>query len=178
MSLVAEAKSLMLHQFENSPNLNALVGALVKPLQSLADEIERLGDGRYISAAQDNRLDILGRLVGQARLGMSDEDFKAWIKVRILLNRSSGTMENVFEILAVLFGPKPPIWINEYKPNDVVAIFFIPVKMTAVFGIIRAALPLANHCHFMRADFAPTFRFDTSSFSESHFAEFYEENRQ
>ena len=35
--------------------------------------------GRYIEEAAGERLDVLGQLVGQPRLGMNDDDYRAWI---------------------------------------------------------------------------------------------------
>lgn len=72
---------------------------MVAPIQCVADDLEKLSDGAYIREASGATLDILARLVGQERRGMKDSLW-LWIKLRILLNRSRGTAEDLLDILA------------------------------------------------------------------------------
>src|SRR5580704_11666749 len=89
MMLLLEAESLILHQFSRSPRLKGLVRCLVKPFQEALDEIGKLHHGNYLKQAYGQTLDVIGSIVGQARLEMSDEDYQPWIKVGIKLNTSA-----------------------------------------------------------------------------------------
>jgi hypothetical protein len=177
MTLLLEAESLILHQFSRSPRLKGLVRCLVKPLQETLDEIEKLHDGNYLKQAYGQTLDVIGSIVGQSRLEMSDEDYQPWIKVGIKLNTSAATPEHMLGILQTLYGGYPHIIMHEHAPNDVVfTLFTLPkVPLKTVVNIIRHAVPVSTVCHVIRADKGPAFRFDTSHFSELHFAEFVEE---
>lgn len=192
MSLMEEAESLLLHQFSQSPKLKGLISSLVEPFGNADEELKRLHHGRYIDDAQGATLDIIGSVVGQPRYGMSDEDYRPWIKVAIYLNNSSGTAENVLTILSILFGKKPPIRMEEYAPNDVIFTFFeypkFPTK--TLFAIVRSATPVTTKCQFIRAEpttsseseirslntagSLPAFRFDHTAFSQCYFADYFE----
>lgn len=50
------------------------------------------------------RLDLVGKIVGEARLGRSDADYEVGIKIRIAINRSNGRSDDLIEICA-LAGP-------------------------------------------------------------------------
>lgn len=203
MTLIEEAESLMLHQFANSPRLNSLIKALVRPFQEALDSTEALNHGRYIDDAYDSSLDIIGSIVGQSRNNMSDEDFRSWINVRILLNKNTGTAEEIFAILSILFGIKLKVLMDEHTPDEVVftldehapnVVLFTFYQQphcptNVLFSIIRSALPLGITCKFMRANFPSlslvtedrdtktnALRFDVSPFSDSYFADFYEED--
>jgi len=177
MNLIDEAESLMLHQFKDSPKLIRLVRALVTPLEKAARNIQVLHHGRYIKNAKGQRLDILGRIVGQPREHMSDADYRAWIQVGIRLNISSGTPEDVLGILRILLGAKAQVLIYEYPPNIVVFTFFnrSQFPLQALLNITRKATPIVTKCHFVCANLAETFRFDMSSFSQAKFADFFKE---
>jgi len=194
MTLIEEAQSLMLHQFAQSHRLKNLLKALVRPFQEVLDSASALNHGHYIDDASEATLDVIGSIVGQSRDGMSDDDFKAWIKVRILLNKNGGTPEDLFEILSVLYGSKPNISMEEKRPNIVVFTFFEYPRCptTALLSISRSALPLTIACKFIRA-VPPTskaviegaknspprkaFQLDVTAFSESYFADFHEEDK-
>jgi hypothetical protein len=199
-NLIMDAESLMLHQFSHSKKLNGLVKSMVMPFQEALDTLERLHYGRYIDEAQGRTLDVIGDIVDFPRSGMSDEAYRIWLKVAILLNNGQGTARSIFDILQVLFGDKPKIQVDEYVPNVVMFTFFqypdVPTK--TLFSIIRRAVPLSTNCQFVDASPAkraaedrtnalgiredskldlPTFQLDVTGFDESVFAEFFEEDR-
>ena len=178
MTLLEEAESLILHQFSRSPKLKGVVRCLVKPFQDALEELEKLHRGQYIKQAYGQTLDVIGSIVGQERLEMSDEDYRPWIKVGIKLNTGAGTPEDSLGILNILYGARPPVLMHEYEPNDVAfTLFALPkAPLKTLVNIIRHAAPVGTACHVIRADTAPTFRFATSPFTESHLAEFIEEN--
>jgi hypothetical protein len=195
MNLVEEAQELLLNQFSQSPRLKALIRSLVKPFAVANAELEKLHHGRYIDEAEGATLDIIGNIVDQPRLGMSDEDYRPWIKVAICLNNCAGTAENMLNILRILFAKelltdkKLPVQLQENAPNNVKFIFYknpsFPVK--TLFAIMRRAAPVTTICEFIDASppeihskakkLSPewrVFRFDHSTFDECYFADFFE----
>jgi len=175
MNLLEEADSLILYQFVRSPRLRALISCLIKPAQEVLEIIGSLYHGGYIKQAQGHRLDVLGEIVGQPRRGMSDEDYRAWIQVGIKLNDCSGTAEDLFAILRLLYRSTPCLFMHEYKPNEVVfTVLAHPAAPLAVLlDIIKSAVPVTTMCHFIRADTSSRFTFDVATFAESYLAEFY-----
>ncbi len=192
MDLITQAESLLLYQFSQSPKLIGLVKSIAQPFQEILVEIEKLHHGRYISQACGQSLDIIGDIVNCKRHSMSDEDYRVWLKVAILLNHSQGTANGVLAILIVLFGLKPKIQLDEYEPNVVIFTFFSypHVATKILFAIIRHALPITTRCKFvdassgpssadatlsLRAHTMPVFQLDVTSFDESVFADFFRE---
>lgn len=175
MTLIEEAESLILHQFAKSPKIKALVRCLVKPFQEVLDVMELLHYGGYIKHASSHRLDVLGEIVGQPRRDMNDDDYRAWIDVGIKLNDCSGTAEDIFAILALLYRSSPRMLMHEYLPNEVVFTVFARPKapFAVMFDIIKSAAPVTTMCHFIRAESLSNFKFDVSPFSESYLAEFF-----
>lgn len=175
MKLVDEAESLLLYQFKDAPRLRGLVRSLIMSLQFIADDIAALSDGIHIDTASGNLLDILGRIVGQPRSGMSDDDFKTWLKIRIKLNRCNGTPEELLTILELLLGKNYSITLTEYQPNDAVFVLFdaLSISPETVFSLIKTASSPGLRHHFIDANKANPFRLDNSTFSSSQFAEFF-----
>ena len=194
MSLINEAESLLLYQFEHSKKLKNLTRALVLPFEKADIELKKLHHGRYIHEAHGSTLDIIGQIVDFPRKGMSDEDYRVWLKVAILLNNGQGTAFSIFGILQILFGEKPKIQIDEYEPNIVMFTFFeypkFPTKI--LFSIIRKAVPIATKCEFVDASFSmnlnentinalsisenlPPFQLDVTGFDVCAFADFFKE---
>jgi hypothetical protein len=199
MNLVTEAESLMLHQFSKSKKLNSLLRSMVTPLQEAQDHLDKLHRGRYIDEAKNSTLDIIGDIVNFPRNNISDEAYRVWLKVAILLNNGQGTAKSVFDILQVLFGTEPSIQIDEYTPNVLMFTFFkypnVPTKI--LFSILRRAVPLCTNCQFVDASSPPnrtdhkittlgnkniekqnlpTFQLDVSGFDTSVFADFFKED--
>lgn len=160
MNLIDEAENLMLHQFRNSSKLIGLIRSLVAPFEKCDQQLAGLLNGRYIEEAAGDRLDILGRIVGQPRGDMNDDDYRAWIQVAIHLNLSFGTPENVLAILKILYGKKPDVMIQELPPNEVIFIFRSLPKapLKTLFSILRSACPATTKCSFIRAENSTTER--------------------
>jgi hypothetical protein len=179
VNLIDQAEDLMLHQFKDSLILIGLIRSLITPFEEVAQNIQRLQNGRYIDEAEGRRLDILGLIVGQPRRDMNDEDYRAWIQVGIKLNIGSGTPEDVLGILGILLGHKKPILLQEHVPDGVLFIFSRQEKVppTVIFGIVRCAVANVIKCSFAEADACGAFRLNMTSFSQSKFADFFKEDK-
>jgi hypothetical protein len=81
-----------------SPNLNTYNEALLLEVQELEDAILAVMVSRLVGQATAAQLDIVGRVVGKPRLGLSDSDYRAAIQFQIFLNHHSATPANLAEI--------------------------------------------------------------------------------
>lgn len=79
-------------------NITKLVSSLIGPGQSIEDALQQLFSQRSVTTAIGEQLNVLGRLVGQPRNGMSDTDFRRLIRARISVNRSKGTITDVLVV--------------------------------------------------------------------------------
>ena len=140
-----KGKALLLQQFASSTALNCLLGAFLNQLDEISDQINRISDGKWTAIAEGNNLDVLGRIVGQPRDGLNDEMFFLWIKARILINRSSGTADEMIAILRLLLEENVEVTIKE-DGKEYAEIFFkkaiAPEKMKKIFRLLLSAKPL------------------------------------
>ncbi len=96
---VARAQSLLIEQFKRKQRINELVAVYVEPFQELENVFSDLYRFRTISSAYGAQLDIIGEIVGQPREGRTDTEYRAAIRFRIQLNRSSGQPDTVSDAL-------------------------------------------------------------------------------
>lgn len=178
MKLVDEAESLLLYQFKDAKRLKNLMRSLVMPLETIANDIETFSDGLHIDEASGHLLDVVGKVIGQPRACMGDEDFRIWLKLRIKLNRCNGTPEELLSILHLLLGSYHPMIVAEHKPNNIILTFFKISKISTatIFSLIKKASPPGLRLYFINATAAQPFRFDISTFSQSRFADFFKED--
>lgn len=79
-------------------NVRKLVTAFAAPVQDIEDALQQLLVQRTVTTAEGEQLNVLGRLVGQPRNAMSDDDFRRMIRARISVNRSKGTIADVLKV--------------------------------------------------------------------------------
>ena len=98
----AQAQARLVDQFRNSVRVQALIGALVAPVQDLELVLVQLQQERALGTAIGTQLDTLGAIVGQQREGRDDETYRLWIAARALVNRSNGHIDELLEIAALV----------------------------------------------------------------------------
>jgi len=101
---IATALENLLSQFDESPNLRALLSLLVKPFQDIENDACALIETALLSNAVGALLDRYGLLVGVPRGGRNDTDYRRLISVRIAANLASGTIESIISVIAELAG--------------------------------------------------------------------------
>lgn len=66
--------------------------------QKIEDALQQVYSGYWIDEAVGSQLDVLGDVVGQARGGMVDDDYRRLIRARVSVNRSKGTIEDILTV--------------------------------------------------------------------------------
>lgn len=93
----------LVEQFKGKPNLRAFLGAYLGGAQSIEDALWQLFTDRWVGNALGASLDVIGRIVGQARDNSADDDeYRIRIKARIRANLSSGSVENIYSVFRTL----------------------------------------------------------------------------
>lgn len=85
------------------PNMEALISAFRNRATELATTFADLITKRYLANATAAQLDVIGVIVGQARGDAPDDaTYKKYIQARILANRSSGSVEEIYDVLELI----------------------------------------------------------------------------
>lgn len=82
--------------------LETLITILMKPFQRFENVAIEVLTGRAVDTAIGVQLDVLGKLVGQARNGLSDDDYRRYIRARIATNRATGKHEELIRIVSLI----------------------------------------------------------------------------
>ena len=94
------ALSLLIGQYQDSPKLQALICGYADRVQAL--ELGLVGvyeRGLSIDRASGDALDLIGRILREARDGRADIPYRRALAVRILVNRSQGRLEDLIAIV-------------------------------------------------------------------------------
>lgn len=97
----------------------ALLAALGEGAQLHEDIAFDLVAGTTLDGSTGDALDKWGELVGEPRLGLSDSEYRPFIKARMLVNRCDGTTDALLELLAVAAGPDATAYHTTTAPGAV-----------------------------------------------------------
>lgn len=128
----AEALLRLCEVFKAKPKMRAFLTALCGPAQRLEDCLYQLLTERYLSTAIGAQLDVLGKIVGQARNGLSDEDYKRYLSARVKTNRSSGLTDELLAIARLIVDDDDAVirFDPSYPAAGIVRISNIPFDTT------------------------------------------------
>jgi hypothetical protein len=98
----------LIQTFREGPRTIAELQAYADEIQELEDVIFEFSTAFDPATATGFRLDYIGRIVGERRSDRSDEDFRAAIAVRQLINRSNGTFDEMVAIAEALYPDGEP----------------------------------------------------------------------
>lgn len=112
----ADGLAKMLAQFKGLPRIEALVGALMDQIQKIENVLWELYTEDWIDTASGDRLDVLGAIVGEERGGATDDDYRAFIRARIRVNRSTGLLSELVEIVRLIQSDDLGVRAREYYP--------------------------------------------------------------
>lgn len=90
--------------FNASPKLRELVAIIVAEIQALENVGYDLIVKRYLVNAEGVQLDVIGLIVGEQRIGLSDDDYRALLYIVIAINHSNGGAADITNAAANLLG--------------------------------------------------------------------------
>jgi hypothetical protein len=99
INVVAETLASLLTQFQGLPVITEYIKSFAIQLQELENVFFKLLLLRSLDTATGAQLDGLGLIVGEPRQGRDDVNYRAAISSRILINRSSATVNQILAIL-------------------------------------------------------------------------------
>jgi hypothetical protein len=92
----------LIERWKGKPNLAAILASYTDQLQLLENALWDIITARLVDYAEGAQLDAIGRIVGEIRQGQNDAQYRARLRVRIRINQSFGTAEDVIIVLQML----------------------------------------------------------------------------
>lgn len=136
----AEAISHLIQFFREGPRNQAVLTAVMEQVQEVEDVLWYLKSAFDVNTAVGEQLEFLGRRVGEGRQDRTDDEYRAAIRVRILVNMSEGTLP---ELLAICVGINPTgtYIARELYPAalSIEADTFDATSLAAAYRLLRAA---------------------------------------
>jgi|TARA_A100001518_G_C1227286_1_gene80682 hypothetical protein len=131
----------ILYRFKDSKNITDLMVSLLQEVSILEDTFSSLYNNRNIGDAVGVQLDQIGKIVGEARIGRDDDSYRVAISVRTIINKSSGTISDIEEILTEVESPYF-IQIFMHEPASIYIYIKTPeIPATELKDLIQEALP-------------------------------------
>lgn len=100
----ADAIGLLLEQFKEMPLIEGYIKSYANRTQEVEDALWQILEASDLDNAEHAQLEGLGLLVGEERRSRVDDDYRAAIRVRILINRCGGTHPEILRILSLFLG--------------------------------------------------------------------------
>lgn len=93
---VEQARLRIIEQYKGQQDLQALIDALILPIQDIEDALEQLYLYRSVDTAEGEQLDKAGVIIGVTRVpGQSDDEYRFYLKLGIIFNNNEGTPEEI-----------------------------------------------------------------------------------
>ena len=128
-NVVATAISRLPQEFQKDV-IKRFITSLLTEAQNTEDVVYELVELRMLGTAANADLDAYGTLVGEAREGLGDEEYRKVLRVKILSNRSNGQTETLISIVSRLTGSEDVRIIDVY-PAGIEVCFTIDPPLTA-----------------------------------------------
>lgn len=115
-----QAQDLLLYQFRNSETLTGLLNTWMTIPQEMEDSLHNFLNGNSVVTATGLMLDILGEQFGVYRELREDDEYRAAILARSILQRTDGTTEKFYQSMEALCQTNN-VDFHEYYPRGLYA---------------------------------------------------------
>jgi len=111
---IADAKARLLSQFQGKPLIEGLLDAIDQQVQDYEDATIALQGLLDIASMVGDQLDGIGTILGRAREGLSDADYRTALTERISALYSSGEPEAVIQAYILATGATSVTYVPDY----------------------------------------------------------------
>lgn len=162
---VEDAQANLISAYRHRPNTQAFVKSYAQQVKEIEAAAFQILNGTLDISSTGANLDVLGNLVGVARDGRTDTIYSVVIAAQILLNISSGTIEQIIAMVDAISGGGSAIQIVEIYPArfEVNALDILPPGVgLEVANILVDAKPAGVGGQFEYFETTPPFQLDTA----------------
>lgn len=135
---VTQAKDRLPTQHAGKTKIEALLTALVTPMQAIEDALWQLLTERQIDTAIGTQLDDIGLIVGEDRQGKTDDDYRRFLRARISVHKSRGTAEDILTVAQLVLDltPDDTPFVLQMQPTAGVVLRVLGVVTSSALATI------------------------------------------
>ncbi len=167
---VATALAKLPEQFRDNESWIKTITALVRPMQALEDTLQDMLRQRQLAHAVGAQATTLGKKVGQARNGVTDNTiFLRYVRAKISANRSGGVIEHLIRISVLVIDDEDASHIVDNQGNAALVLRVEGVAVSEevaeiLIGFLRRAASTGVRIILESSTAAPasTFKWDTA----------------
>lgn len=140
-------------QYRGKDRVESLIKAFVEPLQTLEAVFFDLLENRYLDDAQGAQLDLLGKILGQRRGPLNDEQYRLRLIAKIAQHVSNGTPEDLIKIYRILTQAQLVEYFDEFPAGvRLIASGTSPIgSINEIKAALNAAKPGGVQIDFLMA---------------------------
>lgn len=133
----ARLRTRLYAQFRDKVTHKQWADLLGRQQQDVEDATQTLLTLLDIDASEGVQLDVIGRIVGQPRTGVDDPTYRLYLRARILANRSTGTVENIYAVMRALFGQDTarPVYSGGWVKQFSIRLGFVLTRTQALVAL-------------------------------------------
>lgn len=106
--------------FWGKPRMASLLLAMLNRVQELEDATWDVLDRYTLEGADDARLAVLGRIVGQHNAGWDTETYRAVLRGKIRANKSRGLTDDIIAVVQQVTPTAAEVYIETFVPATMV----------------------------------------------------------
>lgn len=163
---VVDALNRLLQQYKDKDRIRALIETDGERTQQLEDVLQVLNVERTLDDADGIQLDRLGDILGIDRNGLSDEDYRTRLRIKVIQNISNGEPDRLINVYAFLL-EATQVQYQEHYPAGVALMANAPViagQETLIYTEIQNISPAGVRVDYIGSyDALDAFAFEGSS---------------
>jgi hypothetical protein len=160
-----KAKIRTIERWRTKAGFAALQASYTPEIQEVENAAWDVLVSRMLDYAAGEQLDLLGRIVGEARNGRSDPNYRVRLRARIAINSSLGRPKDIVAVLKLL-DPAPAL-ITDLGNASMRVEFLAPLTglatATEIAGIVGEARAAGIGAHVVMPTDANNFRFGSTT---------------
>lgn len=172
-SYIKRGLALVITQLQGKTKFESLLSSYLAEMDEIETALWQIQEERWLDTAEGEQLDGIGRIVGSARNGASDDRYRLRLRARILILLSSGTIPEILAVFRLLIDESASLTYTAFYP----AAYQVRVDGQALedFELIELSDALTETCpagvnaqlRYQVSDDEDTFTFSASSSLES-----------
>lgn len=153
---VERAKSFLLSQFKDKPNINLLVECLVEELQKYENGLIDLQSARTLDGAFGIWLDEIGTRLKVSRGNYNDDDYKTAIKIAMAKRTSSASIDDILRLVTILTSDtEATLTVNYPYLMELTGYMFCLYESPEGLSALADMFPLNSRIRIMRHEEKP-----------------------